>query len=210
MIMQISAGQGPEECQFAVGLLYDSLAYEFEGLTLLSCHAAKRENCFHSLMFQAKDGMQELEGTVLWICKSPFRPGHKRKNWYVNVSIIPEKEEVDRTKDFRFERFHCGGKGGQNVNKVETGVRVIHIPTGLYAESTVERSQYQNKRIAVERLEEMLAAREKEEEKKQKGKAWQEHYRIVRGEPVRTYEGMEFVLRAKKEKEENTDVCDGE
>lgn len=90
--------------------------------------------------------MSSLEGTVLWICKSPVRPGHKRKNWYVDVSIIPEKDEIPLDADYRIEKFHSGGKGDQNVNKVETGVRVIHIPTGITASSTQERSQYLNSR----------------------------------------------------------------
>jgi peptide chain release factor len=52
-------------------------------------------------------------------------------NWFVDVSVIPEMQEINRNKEYKFERFHCGGNGGQNVNKVETGVRLTHIPTGI-------------------------------------------------------------------------------
>lgn len=55
-------------------------------------------------------------------------------------------------KDFRIDTFRSGGKGGQNQNKVETGVRMIHIASGAVGESREERSQMQNKKKAFERL----------------------------------------------------------
>lgn len=55
-------------------------------------------------------------------------------------------------KDFKVDTFRCGGKGGQNVNKVETGVRITHIESNAIGESREERSQLQNKKIAFNRL----------------------------------------------------------
>ncbi|MDE7431173.1 MAG: peptide chain release factor-like protein [Lachnospiraceae bacterium] len=69
-------------------------------------------------------------------------------------------------KEYRIEKFHCGGKGGQNVNRVETGVRIIHMPTGPVSQSTEERSQFQNKQRAIEKLEEKFADLQKEQEAK--------------------------------------------
>ena len=83
------------------------------------------------------------------------------------------------------------------MNKVETGVRIIHIPTGLVSQSTEERSQFQNKQRAMEKLQEKLADLQNEQEAKQVNAAWREHTRIVRGNPVRIYEGEKFVLRKK-------------
>ena len=200
MIVQISAGQGSSECQLAVAKLYEALNMEYRDLELISETRGYEKGCFDSIRFRTGKDLSSLEGTVLWICKSPFRKNHKRKNWFVDVSIIPEQTEIASGKEYRIEKFHCGGKGGQNVNKVETGVRVIHLPTGLISQSTEERSQFRNKQRAMEKLQEKLAGLQKEKEAEQVNAAWREHTRIVRGNPVRVYEGKDFVLRRQKVK----------
>ena len=206
MIIQLSSGQGPAECELAVKKLYDSLKREFLDIEMISSHEAKRTEGCTSILFQTEQDLSGLEGSIQWICRSPYRPNHKRKNWFVDVSVIPGAEnirkdasipccgekEVYKENEIRFERFHCGGKGGQNVNKVETGVRLIHIPTGITVTSTSERSQYANKKDALSKLNVILGQMELEEKKKQTNSAWQEHTKIVRGNPVRVYEGMDF------------------
>ncbi|MBO5341740.1 MAG: peptide chain release factor H [Lachnospiraceae bacterium] len=192
MIIQLSSGQGPTECELAVSKLLKSLQKEYTDIEILSQHSSKTEGCFTSVMFRTNQDLSDLEGTVQWICTSPYRPHHKRKNWFVDVSIIPEEETVCKDQDVRFERFHCGGKGGQNVNKVETGVRLIHIPTGITVTSTSERSQALNRKDALDKLNEILKEREDAAKQKQTNSAWREHNRLVRGNPVRCYKGIEF------------------
>ena len=85
------------------------------------------------------------------------------------------------------------------MNKVETGVRIVHIPTGIVSRSTEERSQYQNRQRAMKKLQEKLAGLQEEQKAEQAHAAWREHTRIIRGNPVRIYEGEKFALKKQQE-----------
>lgn len=198
MIMQISSGMGPIECRAAVGGIFRALQKEYPDIQQITCNKGEAEGTYSSIIFSSDQDLSHLQGTMEWICKSKFRPSHKRKNWFVDVSIIPEADEVYEKispDDITIESYRSGGPGGQHVNKTESGVRITHLPTGITVTSTKERSQYMNKQDALKKLSAILKNANIANIAKQKNDAWSKHAKIERGNPVRIYEGERFVRR---------------
>ena len=194
MLLQISSGQGPVECSVGVEKLCKALLKEFAGSRVVSVNADYSGNGYKSCVMEFDEDVSSLEGTVLWVWKSTIRPGHQRKNWYMDLHVIREAEVVGEldVSDCEITTMHCGGKGGQHVNKVETGVRVVHKPTGIVVTCTEERSQVQNKQKAMKRLQSILAAKQEDNNADALNNAWQKHTEIIRGNPIRKYEGESF------------------
>ncbi len=187
----MNSGQGPKECEYACYLLYQELLKEYTSLEVIS-RCFSQPNCLKSVILYTLEDLSYLEGTVQWICQSPFRPQHKRKNWFVDISIMKEEVSIENVEDIKFETFRSSGKGGQNVNKVSTAVRAIHIPTGVSVVAMDQRSQLQNKKIAYLRLLEKINNIELSQNKSIDYDNWNKHNQIVRGNPIRVYKGMKL------------------
>lgn len=111
----------------------------------------------------AYERLKEESGVHRLVRISPFDSKKLRHTSFALVEVLPELPPVEAAhiaipeKDLKVEFYRSGGPGGQNVNKVETAVRVLHIPTGLVAASQAERSQARNREKAVALLKAKIA-----------------------------------------------------
>jgi peptide chain release factor len=202
IVLHLSSGQGPKECEWVVAELVHALCREGRAAGL-TCEPIEpiQGPVATALLRVSGDGAEAFAaarlGTIRWIGTSPFRPLHKRRNWFVGVQPVRVDEQSPdlRDEDIRYEAFRASGPGGQHVNKTDSAVRAMHLRTGLVATSQDQRSQFANKRIARLKLAMLLDERRRACEAGGKRELWDQNRELERGNAVRTYEGEQFRLR---------------
>lgn len=196
-----TGGRGPLECGLAVegvqNRFQEYLASQNVSFEIVSEKKGEIEKSIDTIVFKVliseRAVIDSWLGTIQWICKSPIRKSHKRKNWYIKCQEItmPNKIEIN-VNDVIVQTFKSSGPGGQHRNKVETAIRIIHKPSGINVTASDGKSQSQNKKKAWKKLEDKLKA---ENEKIQEGfnlEQWTSQIEIERGNPVKTFKTIKF------------------
>ena len=206
-IIHITSAKGPAECQLAAAKILSELLNELRAkgffATVLERISGDENGIILSATVQVSGinvgtALQPWIGTIQWIQRSPYRPNHGRKNWFVGVFEVKAKTMDYWTEnEISYQSIRSSGSGGQHVNKVSSAVRATHIPTGISVFVQDSRSQLKNKKTAFERIVEKLNQHFGKELIERIHQQWAQCHELERGNPVKVFNGIQ--LKPKKE-----------